>query len=165
MVQNQTVKVYGTEKMHWRGESFLVCGNFLLVSLSYIMKSLYVDFQWKIIPILFLYTAGVVAYAFSVLLGITSLPSVTAALSWKEFAFVQSKLGWICLLFAVAHDLFYGWPYMLGLSCYLPPSFQVGKLFFFIFIKIVLSSIECPYLKCFLVFFSMLCIYPDSRSC
>jgi len=92
LVQNQTVKVYGTEKMHWRGESFLVC--------------------------------GVVAYAFSVLLGITSLPSITAALSWKEFAFVQSKLGWLCLLFAVAHDLFYGWPYMSGLSCYIPPSFQ-----------------------------------------
>jgi len=92
LVQNQTVKVYGSEKMHWRGESFLV--------------------------------AGVVAYALSVLLGITSLPSVTAALSWKEFAFIQSKLGWACLIFAVMHDLFYGWPYINGFSCYVPPTFQ-----------------------------------------
>ena len=68
---------------------------------------------------------GVVAYAFSVLLGITSLPSVTAALSWKEFAFIQSKLGWSCLLFAVAHDLLYGWPYITALSCCVPPTFQV----------------------------------------
>ena len=67
---------------------------------------------------------GVVAYAFSVVLGITSLPSVTAALSWKEFAFVQSKLGWISLMFAVAHDLFYGWPYIDAPSCYVPPTFQ-----------------------------------------
>lgn len=92
LVQNQTVKVFGSEKMKWRGECFLV--------------------------------AGVVAYAFSVLLGITSLPSVTAALSWKEFAFIQSKLGWACLVFAVMHDLFYGWPYMSSLSCYVPPTFQ-----------------------------------------
>ena len=65
------------------------------------------------------------AYALSVLLGITSLPSVTAALSWKEFAFIQSKLGWACLIFAVMHDLFYGWPYINGFSCYVPPTFQV----------------------------------------
>ena len=72
---------------------------------------------------------GVVAYAFAVLLGITSLPSVTAALSWKEFAFIQSKLGWTCLIFAVAHDLFYGWPYINALSCYIPPTFQVRRYF------------------------------------
>ena len=71
---------------------------------------------------------GVVAYAFSVLLGITSLPSVTAALSWKEFAFIQSKLGWACLIFAVMHDMFYGWPYMNGFSCYMPPTFQVNLI-------------------------------------
>ena len=56
----------------------------------------------------------------------TSLPSVTAALSWKEFAFIQSKLGWACLIFAVMHDLFYGWPYINGFSCYVPPTFQVS---------------------------------------
>merc|ERR1719273_1630562 len=89
---NQTVKVYGTEKMHLRGECFLA--------------------------------AGVMAYALAVLLGITSLPSVTNVLTWKEFGFVQSKLGWTCLLFACAHDMFYGWPYMDAPSCYIPPSFQ-----------------------------------------
>merc|ERR1719219_173219 len=92
VVENQTVKVYGTEKMHWRGECFLA--------------------------------AGVFAYALAVLLGITSLPSVTNVLTWKEFGFVQSKLGWTCLLFACAHDMFYGWPYMDAPSCYIPASFQ-----------------------------------------
>ena len=29
IVENQTVKVYGTEKMHWRGECFLAAGQFL----------------------------------------------------------------------------------------------------------------------------------------
>jgi len=92
ILHNQTVKVYGTEKMHWRGECFLA--------------------------------AGVFAYALAVLLGITSLPSVTNVLTWKEFAFVQSKLGWTCLLFACAHDMFYGWPYIGSPSCKVPPTFQ-----------------------------------------
>ena len=52
------------------------------------------------------------------------MPSVAASLSWKEFAFVQSKLGWVCLLFAIAHDIFYGWPYFFTTTCYLPPTFN-----------------------------------------
>ena len=72
--------------------------------------------------------SGVMAYALAVLLGITSLPSVTNVLTWKEFGFVQSKLGWLCLLFACAHDIAYGWPYMWAPSCKVPPTFQV-KIF------------------------------------
>jgi len=89
---NQTVSVYGSEKMNLRGECFLL--------------------------------AGVMAYALAILLGITSLPSVTNVLTWKEFGFVQSKLGWLCLLFACAHDISYGWPYMWSPSCKVPPTFQ-----------------------------------------
>ena len=57
--ENRTaVKVFGSEKMKWRGECFLMSGvfGFLLV----------------------------------VILGISSLPSVTATLSWREFNFVQA---------------------------------------------------------------------------
>merc|ERR1712241_1103898 len=92
LVPDQKVKIYGSEKMHWRGECFLA--------------------------------AGVFSYALAVLLGITSLPSVTNVLTWKEFAFVQSKLGWICMIFACAHDMFYGWPCINGPSCNVPPTFQ-----------------------------------------
>ena len=38
-------------------------------------------------------SAGVFGFALVVLLGISSLPSVTQTLSWKEFAFIQSGLG------------------------------------------------------------------------
>ena len=75
---------------------------------------------------------GVVSFAFSVILGITSLPSVAAVMSWKEFTFVQSKLGWVCLLFAIAHDVFYGWPYFFTTTCYLPPTFNVRICFIFL---------------------------------
>ena len=92
-----TVKVFGTEKMKWRGECFLMTGVF--------------------------------GFALVVILGITSLPSVTATLSWKEFSLVQSGLGWTALIFLCSHDMFYGWPYMNGPSCGIPSSFQVDYQF------------------------------------
>ena len=98
-----------------------------------------------------------VAYAFSVLLGITSLPSVTAALSWKEFAFIQSKLGWACLVFAVMHDLFYGWPYMSSLSCYVPPTFQVDTIILMYYLGNLYSNIVHGTSS--ISFFSMLSIF------
>ena len=76
-----------------------------------------------------LISTGVLTFALSIVLGITSLPSVTSSMTWKEFAFVQSKLGWIALLLACAHDMFYGWPYMDAPSCYIPSSFQVRILY------------------------------------
>merc|ERR1711884_81167 len=85
IVQNQTVEIFGSKKMHWRGECFLA--------------------------------AGVTAYFLAVLLGITSLPSVTNVLTWKEFGFVQSKLGWTCLFFACAHELFFSWLHLLSYHC------------------------------------------------
>ena len=105
--------------------------------------------------------SGVVAYAFSVLLGITSLPSVTAALSWKEFAFIQSKLGWACLVFAVMHDLFYGWPYMSSLSCYVPPTFQVEAIILMYYLTNLYSNIAHGKSLFFhsILFFSMLSIF------
>lgn len=79
--------------------------------------------------VLLRFVTGVLAFALAVVLGITSLPSVTASMTWKEFAFVQSKLGWICLILACAHNLFYGWPYLNGPSCHIPSSFQVSGHF------------------------------------
>ena len=88
--------------------------------------SRFVTFEQKFANLMTLWIfSGVFAYALAVLLGITSLPSVTNVLTWKEFAFVQSKLGWTCLIFACAHDMFYGWPYMWSPSCHVPPTFQV----------------------------------------
>ena len=103
-----TIKVFGTEKMKRSGEFFLMTGTDMM---NHIL--LHPCFS------------GVFGFALVVLLGITSLPSVTATLSWKEFAFVQSGLGWTALIFLCAHDMFYGWPYMNGPSCGIPSSFQV----------------------------------------
>jgi len=91
--ENRTVvKVYGTEKMKWQGECFLM--------------------------------SGVFGFALVVILGISSLPSVSASLTWKEFAFIQSGLGWLAMILLCAHDMFYGWKYIDGPSCGIPSSFQ-----------------------------------------
>jgi len=68
--------------------------------------------------------AGVLGFAFVALLGISSLPSVTAGMSWREFNFIQSGLGWTSLLLICAHNTFYGWNYMLTSDCYIPAGFQ-----------------------------------------
>ncbi|KAB7500044.1 Metalloreductase STEAP2 [Armadillidium nasatum] len=60
---------------------------------------------------LFLTFAGL-AMCLTVVLGITSLPSVTATLSWREFTFIQSKLGWVLLIIASLHDIFLAWNFM-----------------------------------------------------
>jgi len=91
--ENRTVvKIYGSEKMTWRGECFLM--------------------------------SGVFGFALVVILGISSLPSVSASLTWKEFAFIQSGLGWLAMILLCAHDMFYGWKYLDGPSCGIPSSFQ-----------------------------------------
>ena len=63
--------------------------------------------NFTIIKVLYSFI-GAICFGLAVILGITSLPSVTDVLTWKEFAFVQSKLGWLCLCFGTAHDLFLG---------------------------------------------------------
>lgn len=72
-------------------------------------------------------TVGAVSLCLLAILGITSLPSVTAVLTWREFAFIQSKLGWAALVAASIHDGVLGGDFMLtNYSCYLPTGLQMA---------------------------------------
>uniref|UniRef100_A0A665TMQ8 Metalloreductase STEAP4-like n=1 Tax=Echeneis naucrates TaxID=173247 RepID=A0A665TMQ8_ECHNA len=64
------------------------------------------------------YAMGILGFAGFVLLGITSLPSVSNALSWREFNFIQSKLGYITLFLCTFHVYLYGWDKFLFPSYY-----------------------------------------------
>ena len=112
-----TVKVFGTEKMTWQGECFLM--------------------------------TGVLGFALVSLLAVSSLPSVTANLTWKEFAFIQSGLGWLAMILLCGHDMFYGWKYMDGPSCGIPSSFQVG-------LTLIISDIAGLRFYYFSMFFTFL---------
>ncbi|KAM6968250.1 metalloreductase STEAP4-like [Aplochiton taeniatus] len=74
------------------------------------------------------YSMGILGFALFLLLGITSLPSVSDALSWREFSFVQSKLGHITLFLCALHTYLYGWNRFLRPSTYkwwTPPGYML----------------------------------------
>jgi len=67
---------------------------------------------------------AVLALALMGILGITSLPSVNARMSWKEWNFVQSGLGFTSLLFGFTHVMIYVYTtwYPENWSSYYKPS-------------------------------------------
>lgn len=74
---------------------------------------------------------GILGFFFYVLLGITSLPSVSNAINWREFRFVQSKLGYLTLVLCTAHTLVYGGGrFIFGpfYRWYLPPAFVLSLI-------------------------------------
>ncbi|XP_073920908.1 metalloreductase STEAP4 [Castor canadensis] len=69
---------------------------------------------------------GILGFFLFVLLGITSLPSVSNTVNWREFRFVQSKLGFLTLILCTAHTLVYGGKRFLNpssLRWYLPSAY------------------------------------------
>ena len=77
--------------------------------------------------------AGVMAYCLAVMLGLASLPSISSALSWREFRMFQSFLGWLCLVLSCTHAALNGWKklvrvysgLMAQLLSFLSPSYQI----------------------------------------
>ncbi|XP_015224660.1 metalloreductase STEAP2 [Cyprinodon tularosa] len=72
---------------------------------------------------------GVMSFGLMSLLAITSIPSISSALNWREFSFIQSTLGYIALLIATFHGLLFGWKRAFDQDSYrfyLPPSFVVS---------------------------------------
>ncbi|XP_069979300.1 metalloreductase STEAP3-like [Penaeus vannamei] len=56
-------------------------------------------------------TLGTISIFLTICLAVTSLPSVSSSLSWREFSFIQTKLGWSSLIAATIHDGVLGWGY------------------------------------------------------
>nr|WKR38872.1 STEAP-4-like protein [Scylla paramamosain] len=70
--------------------------------------------------------SGVFALVLAGILGLTSLPSVAGNMTWREFSFVQSVLGWFTLVLATLHLVFSGWDMLFkpDFTCYLPSNGQ-----------------------------------------
>ncbi|KAM5265422.1 metalloreductase STEAP3 isoform 2-T3 [Hipposideros larvatus] len=74
---------------------------------------------------------GVLALGMLSLLAVTSLPSIADSLTWREFSFVQSSLGFVALVLSTLHTLTYGWTRAFEESrykFYLPPTFTLTLL-------------------------------------
>ncbi|XP_010791945.1 metalloreductase STEAP4 [Notothenia coriiceps] len=75
------------------------------------------------------YSMGILGFGLYVLLGISSLPSVSNALSWREFSFIQSKLGYLTVFFCTFHTYLYGWDRFLHPNTYkwfTPPGYLLS---------------------------------------
>jgi hypothetical protein len=57
---------------------------------------------------------GLAALLLLCIVGLTSLPSVSATLNWAEWRFVQSKLGMLALLLAAGHVVAMGSPHWVS---------------------------------------------------
>ncbi|XP_075466051.1 metalloreductase STEAP3 isoform X2 [Ascaphus truei] len=74
---------------------------------------------------------GILALGFLSLLAVTSLPSIGNALNWREFGFIQSKLGFAALVISTLHTLTFGWKRAFDgtmYKFYLPPTFTLTLL-------------------------------------
>ncbi|KAM5255969.1 metalloreductase STEAP4 [Ctenodactylus gundi] len=74
---------------------------------------------------------GILGFFLFVLLGITSFPSVSNSVNWREFRFVQSKLGFVTLTLCTAHTLVYGGKRFLdpaNLRWYLPSAYVLALI-------------------------------------
>ncbi|XP_075683780.1 metalloreductase STEAP4-like isoform X2 [Rhinoderma darwinii] len=70
---------------------------------------------------------GILGFFFYIVLGITSLPSVSNTVNWREFRFVQSKLGYLTLVLCTGHAMVFGWDRFLILAryrWYMPPVYM-----------------------------------------
>ncbi|XP_063602336.1 metalloreductase STEAP3-like isoform X2 [Penaeus indicus] len=56
---------------------------------------------------------GIVLLGVLAVLGVSSLPSVTAELTWREFSFLQRYLGWLSVLLVTGHAFFKGYKKLL----------------------------------------------------
>ncbi|XP_066532462.1 metalloreductase STEAP4 [Hoplias malabaricus] len=87
---------------------------------------------------------GMLGFAFFVLLGITSLPSVSNSLNWREFSCIQSKLGHLTLLLCTAHAILYGWDKFVKPSAYkwwTPPGYMLSLVVPFLVLSLKLFLI------------------------
>ncbi|KAI4871248.1 hypothetical protein NFI96_019778, partial [Prochilodus magdalenae] len=73
---------------------------------------------------------GILGLGILALLAISSLPSVSDSLNWREFQCVQRTLGYTALFLCTAHALVYGWKKWVELKQYVwytPPSFILAS--------------------------------------
>ncbi|KAM4026219.1 metalloreductase STEAP3 isoform 2-T4 [Anomaloglossus baeobatrachus] len=73
-------------------------------------------------------SVGIMALGILSLLAVSSLPSISSSLTWREFTFIQSRLGFGALVLCTLHTLTFGWKRAFEWSryvFYLPPTFTL----------------------------------------
>ncbi|XP_048367312.1 metalloreductase STEAP1 [Sphaerodactylus townsendi] len=74
---------------------------------------------------------GILGLAILALLAVTSIPSVSQSLTWREFHYIQSKMGYLALLLCTTHALVFAWNKWIDIGQFLwytPPTFMIAVL-------------------------------------
>ncbi|XP_077159733.1 STEAP1 protein isoform X2 [Paroedura picta] len=74
---------------------------------------------------------GILGLALLAILAVTSIPSVSQSLTWREFHYIQSKMGYLALLLCTIHALVFAWNKWIDVGQFLwytPPSFMIAVL-------------------------------------
>ncbi|XP_015667339.1 metalloreductase STEAP1 [Protobothrops mucrosquamatus] len=74
---------------------------------------------------------GILALALLAVLAVTSIPSVSYSLTWREFHYIQSKIGYLALLLCTIHALVFAWDKWIDphqYLCYTPPTFIIAVI-------------------------------------
>ncbi|XP_072431984.1 metalloreductase STEAP2 isoform X7 [Chiloscyllium punctatum] len=74
---------------------------------------------------------GIMSLGLLSLLAVTSIPSVSSSLNWREFNFIHSTLGYVALLISTFHVLIYGWKRAFEeqyYRFYMPPNFILALI-------------------------------------
>ncbi|XP_008820733.1 metalloreductase STEAP1 [Nannospalax galili] len=72
---------------------------------------------------------GIIGLAILALLAVTSIPSVSDSLTWREFQYIQSKLGIMSLLLGTVHALIFAWNKWVDIKQFvwcMPPTFMIA---------------------------------------
>ncbi|KAF4794323.1 hypothetical protein TURU_103857 [Turdus rufiventris] len=70
---------------------------------------------------------GILGLALLALLAITSIPSVSHSLTWREFHYIQSKMGYLALLLCTVHALVFAWNKWVDANQFIWSSDDVEK--------------------------------------
>ncbi|XP_060104450.1 metalloreductase STEAP1 [Heteronotia binoei] len=74
---------------------------------------------------------GILGLAVLAILAVTSIPSVSQSLTWREFHYIQSKMGHLALLLCTIHALVFAWNKWIDVGQFLwytPPTFMIAIL-------------------------------------
>ncbi|KAJ7322298.1 hypothetical protein JRQ81_018585 [Phrynocephalus forsythii] len=74
---------------------------------------------------------GILGLGILAVLAVTSIPSVSHSLTWREFHYIQSKMGYVALLLCTVHAAVYAWNKWIDVGQFLwytPPTFMIALI-------------------------------------
>ncbi|KAH1177940.1 hypothetical protein KIL84_011642, partial [Mauremys mutica] len=92
---------------------------------------------------------GILGLALLAILAVTSIPSVSHSLTWREFHYIQSKMGYLALLLCTIHALVFAWNKWVDVNqfvWYTPPTFMIA-VFLPIIVLLCKSVLLLPCLR------------------